>query len=54
MTERAGEFAVIIAGYPNEIKQFLESNPGLNRRFANQIVMKDYEPDVLKAFLEIK
>lgn len=48
MTERAGEFAVIIAGYPNEIKQFLESNPGLNRRFANQIIMKDYEPDVLE------
>lgn len=48
MTERAGEFAVIIAGYPNEIKQFLESNLGLNRRFANQIIMKDYEPDVLE------
>ena len=54
MTERAGEFAVIIAGYPNEIKQFLESNPGLNRRFANQIVMKDYEPDVLESIFRDK
>ena len=54
MTERAGEFTVIIAGYPNEIKQFLESNPGLNRRFANQIVMKDYEPDVLESIFRDK
>lgn len=54
MTERAGEFAVIIAGYLNEINQFLESNPGLNRRFANQIIIKDYEPDVLENIFKDK
>lgn len=54
MTDRAGEFAVIIAGYPNEINKFLESNPGLKRRFANQIVMKDYEPVVLESIFRDK
>ena len=47
MTEREGEFSVIIAGYPNEINEFIKSNPGLSRRFANKIHLKDYEPDIL-------
>ena len=47
MTDREGEFSVVIAGYPNEIKDFLASNPGLPRRFANKIHLKDYEPEIL-------
>ena len=54
MTARAGQFAVIIAGYPEQINNFLESNPGLHRRFANQIVMKDYEPKVLESIFRDK
>lgn len=54
MTARAGEFAVIIAGYPNKINEFLKSNPGLKSRFANQIVMKDYEPAVLETIFRDK
>ena len=47
MTAREGEFSVVIAGYPKEIDDFLNSNPGLTRRFANKIHLKDYEPEIL-------
>ena len=47
MTEREGEFSVIIAGYPKEINEFIKSNPGLTSRFPNNIHLKDYEPDIL-------
>ena len=33
---------VVIAGYTNEIKEFLSSNPGLKSRFATEIHFEDY------------
>lgn len=47
MTDRMGEFSVVVAGYPKEMDQFINSNPGLQRRFANKIHIEDYKPDVL-------
>jgi len=47
MTDRNGQFSVIIAGYPDEMKAFIDSNPGLKRRFLNTIHIDDYEPDEL-------
>ncbi|MCL2062036.1 MAG: trypsin-like peptidase domain-containing protein [Firmicutes bacterium] len=47
MSDRMGEFAVIIAGYPKEIEHLIRSNPGFDRRFATQIVIEDYSPKVL-------
>ena len=54
MTAYTGEISIIIAGYPTEIKDFISSNPGLERRFANNIRLKDYEPPILQEIFEKK
>lgn len=45
--EYSGRFAVILAGYPEEMRQFLDSNPGLRSRFPNFNYMElpDYSLD---------
>lgn len=47
MSDRAGQFAVVAAGYPKEMEGFLSSNPGLARRFNKVINIPDYKPDEL-------
>lgn len=45
MTSRQGEMAFIFAGYPEPMDHFMTANPGLTRRFGDNIVtMPDYEP----------
>jgi len=40
-----GKFICIVAGYTNEMKIFLESNPGLPSRFPKTIVFPDYSSE---------
>lgn len=44
MEDHRDDFIVIAAGYPDEMEQFLESNPGLHSRFRTKILFEDYEP----------
>ena len=49
MENHRDDFAVIVAGYPEEMIRFLLSNPGLNGRFDLTIPFPDYSDDELVA-----
>jgi len=42
MEDNRDKLVVIVAGYPVEMDQFLQSNPGLNSRFTNFFNFEDY------------
>ncbi|MGN7479379.1 AAA family ATPase [Solibacillus silvestris] len=45
MEDYRDELVVILAGYSEEMKQFLNSNPGLRSRFPNIVHFEDYKPE---------
>ncbi len=44
MEDDHGKFIVIVAGYTEEMKNFLESNPGVHSRFPNYFIFDDFTP----------
>jgi SpoVK/Ycf46/Vps4 family AAA+-type ATPase len=47
MSNGNGDIAIVVAGYPKEMKQFIDSNPGLRSRFKHNFEFPDYLPQEL-------
>lgn len=52
MSNGEGDLAIIMAGYPKEMKYFLDSNPGLKSRVKLYFEFKDYLPQELYQIAE--
>ncbi len=53
MSDDQGRFLVVAAGYPAQMQRFLESNPGLSRRFATRIDFSSYSAAELTLIAEV-
>ncbi|MFP4378255.1 MAG: AAA family ATPase [Spirochaetales bacterium] len=53
MEDHREELAVIVAGYPDEMKEFVNSNPGLKSRFNRFFYFDHYEPEELLEIFDI-
>lgn len=52
MENEAGKFVVVCAGYPKQMATFMNSNPGLKRRFSHTIHIDDYTAEELLEIYE--
>ncbi|CAL2087634.1 Stage V sporulation protein K (modular protein) [Tenacibaculum dicentrarchi] len=53
MEDHRKELVVIVAGYPDEMKSFVNSNPGLQSRFNRYFTFDHYKPTELVAIFEL-
>jgi SpoVK/Ycf46/Vps4 family AAA+-type ATPase len=53
MEDDRGKFMVIAAGYPKEMENFLNTNPGLKSRFNKYFHLEDYTPPEMVGIFKI-
>lgn len=53
MEDRNKEFILIVAGYPDNMNKFLNSNPGLKSRFERTMIFEDYDENELISIAEL-
>jgi len=54
MEDHRDDFIVIVAGYPDLMKEFINSNPGLKSRFNQYINFEDYTPEQLRDIFRLQ
>lgn len=52
MEDQRDQLVVIFAGYPDEMDELLQSNPGLKSRFANHLNFEDFSAEQLLSILK--
>ncbi|MDN3015937.1 AAA family ATPase [Paenibacillus sp. BSR1-1] len=53
MTKHNENLVVVLAGYPNEMDELLESNPGLRSRFKKFFFFPDYSTEEMLSIMEV-
>ena len=53
MEDHRGQFFVFVAGYPDNMENFLKANPGLNSRFDKVLKFEDYSPEDLSQIAHV-
>lgn len=53
MEDHRREFVVVVAGYPDEMTSFLQTNPGLQSRFNRYFEFDHYDPVALMAIFKL-
>ncbi|MGI0479473.1 AAA family ATPase [Geminocystis sp. CENA526] len=53
MEDNRDDLVVIVAGYQEEMKRFIQSNPGLKSRFSKYINFQDYTPEELSKIFKL-
>lgn len=53
MEDDSKEFIVIAAGYPDNMEQFLKTNPGLKSRFEKTMNFEDYTPEEMLSIADM-
>lgn len=53
MEDLRGQFALVIAGYGDEMHRFLDANPGIRSRFNRYLEFEHYKPNELVAIFEV-